>query len=169
MANWTAIDFAYSGIGSSELVNWARAVMVLNPMGDHDFELKMAKRGGRAGAKHPDGTFTTSVFLKHGTDSIRWHQQPPPEVTAEPQERKLTKPEQIAALNLGTFLSHCAKEGEGLRAITRRLVTWLGSKDCSKRSLGSCSDKTIRDGIALLLDNQKLSVKDGLYFKGEQA
>jgi hypothetical protein len=30
--NWTDIDYAYSGLGSSELVNWARAVMVLKPL-----------------------------------------------------------------------------------------------------------------------------------------
>jgi RecA-family ATPase len=170
MANWTAIDFAYSGIGSSELVNWARAVMVMNPLGDHDFELKLAKRGGRAGATHPDGSFTTSVFLKHGTDGIRWHQQLPPEAVAGPEKEKpMTKPQQIASLNLGTFLSKCPNDGEGLRAIMARLINWLASKDSPKKSLGSCSEGTVRAAIGLLLDSEKLSMTDKRYFKGLKA
>jgi hypothetical protein len=28
-SNWTVYDYAYSGIGSSELVNWARAICIL--------------------------------------------------------------------------------------------------------------------------------------------
>ena len=83
-ANWTAIDWAYSGLGSSELVNWARAVMVLCPISEYQFELKLAKRGRRAGATHPDGSMAHSVFLQHGRGIIRWEQiEPPKEPTAD--------------------------------------------------------------------------------------
>lgn len=86
VAQWTAIDHAYSGIGSSELVNWARAVMVLVPHGD-TFELKLAKRGGRAGAMHPDGTRAwDSVWLRHGQGCIRWEQIMPPAEPEKPQK-----------------------------------------------------------------------------------
>jgi RecA-family ATPase len=171
-STWTALDYAYSGIGSSELVNWARAVMVLNPMGDHDFELKLAKRGSRADARHPNGDFTTSVFLKHGTDTIRWHQQLPPEPAEESKvdkEPKLTKPQQIAGLNLATFLSHCTKDGESLRGMMRRLGSWLASKDSPKKSLASSSEGSIRAAVGLMLDNEKLTMLDNLYFKGPKA
>lgn len=80
---WTAIDWAYSGLGSSELVNWARAVMLLRPLGDGLFNLMLAKRGKRAGARHPDGDPTTNLFLRHATVGIRWEQSPPPEEPTE--------------------------------------------------------------------------------------
>lgn len=85
-AGWTAIDWAYSGLGSSELVNWARAVMLLRPTGDHEFQLMLAKRGRRAGATHPDGEPTTVVWLKHAAHGIRWEQVQPPEEAPEGQD-----------------------------------------------------------------------------------
>lgn len=85
-AHWTAIDYAYAGLGSSELVNWARAVMFLKPVDDHNFELKLAKRGSRAKATHPDGQWTNSVWLRHAETGIKWEQIEPPE-EEEPKER----------------------------------------------------------------------------------
>jgi RecA-family ATPase len=170
--HWQTSDFAYAGLGSSDLTNWARAVMVLQDRGHGCFELKLAKRGKRAGVVTADGMSTTSLWLKHSSnpEQIFWETTAPDdEKEHQPKEKKQTKPEQIAALNIGTLLTHCPKEGEGLRPLVRRLANWMGTKDCTKRSLAACSDKTIRDGIALMLDNQKLTVKDGLYFKGEQA
>lgn len=83
---WTAIDWAYSGLGSSELVNWARAVMLLRPLGEGQFQLMMAKRGRRAGATHPDGEPTTNLFLRHAAVGIRWEQSEPPSEPAEGQD-----------------------------------------------------------------------------------
>lgn len=167
-------DLMYSGIGSSELVNWARAVLILQPTadGDNAFRLTFAKRGKRAWARHPgeSDAFTLTVWLQHAEKGIFWQQiSPPAEAEEGPKEKKLTKPEMIAGCNLGTFISQCPKDGEGLRAMVRRLKNWLASKDSPKRSLAGCSDKTMRDGIALMLDSQKLRVEDGLYFRGEQA
>jgi hypothetical protein len=165
-ANWTALDWAYSGLGSSELVNWARAVMVLKPIDDHNFELKMAKRGARAGAKHPNGDFTTSVFLRHDISSIRWHQQPAPEAP-EPSEHKGGKPndkERVAAMNLHDFCQACQSDGEGLNVIARRLESWL-AKQGEDLSLPTC--KRI---VPLLVKNGKLSKgEDAKYRKGKQA
>lgn len=166
-------DQMYSGLGSSELVNWARAVLLLQPVGDQAFKLVFAKRGKRAWATHLDDRPTQVVWLRHAVNgNIYWEQIEPPEEEQEQREAKekpLTKPQQIAAANLGTFLSKCPKEGEGLRAIVRRLKNWLASKDSPKKALAAASDKTIRDSIALMLDNQKLMVEDGMYFKGDQA
>lgn len=86
--DWTAIDWAYAGIGSSELVNWARAVMLLRPAGDRLYELKLAKRGSRAGATNPDGsTAYGSVWLQQAVGRIYWEQvNPPEEPIADEQE-----------------------------------------------------------------------------------
>jgi len=81
---WTSNDFAYLGLGSSELVNWARAVCVLRQMPNEDFELKLAKRGKRAGATDLDGKPTNSIYLKHADHGIQWIQtEKPEEVSTE--------------------------------------------------------------------------------------
>lgn len=166
-------DQMYSGLGSSELVNWARAVMLLQPVGDDAFKLVFAKRGKRAWATHPNEQPTQIIWLRHAKDGkIFWEQIEPPEEVQEQREAKekpLTKPQMIATSNLGTFLSKCPKEGEGLRAMVRRLKNWLGSKDSPKRSLSSCGDGTIRSAIGLMLENDKLAMDNSVYFKGPQA
>lgn len=71
-------DLAYAGIGSSELVNWARAVMLLQTAGDNLYRLVLAKRGKRSGATHPSGEWTTSLYLKHADGKIFWEHCDPP-------------------------------------------------------------------------------------------
>lgn len=88
-ASWTDNDWAYAGMGSSELTNWARAVMVLRDVGQGHFKLTMAKRGKRAGAVHLDGQPTTSIWLKHADKGICWIQvEEPEEPEPEPRERR---------------------------------------------------------------------------------
>jgi hypothetical protein len=169
----TLTDLAYAGIGSSELVNYARAVMLLQTVGEGVFRLQLAKRGRRACATHPDLTPTQTLWLKHASNgTIFWVQVDPPEENdsrSDPKEPKLTKPQQIANCNLGTFLSKCPPDGEGLREIVRRLKTWLGSKDSPQKSLASISDGSIRKALEIILDNEKLSFSDNRYFKGPNA
>src|SRR5262249_47191410 len=43
-SGWTAGDYSYEGIGSSDLTNWARAIMVLHRFDENLFELKFPKR-----------------------------------------------------------------------------------------------------------------------------
>lgn len=88
-SGWTDNDWAYAGMGSSELTNWARAVMVLRNVAPGHFKLTLAKRGPRAGAVHLDGTPTTSVWLKHADEGICWEQIPEP---IELQEEELPTP-----------------------------------------------------------------------------
>jgi len=170
--HWQTSDFAYAGLGSSDLTNWARAVMVLQDRGHGVFELKLAKRGKRAGILTKDGMITTSLWLKHASNpgQIFWEQTEAPEEECEaPKEKKLTKPEQVATMNLGTFLSQCPSDGESLRAVIRRLTSWLASKDCPKRSLAQCSHGSLNTAVGLMLENEKLSMSNNLYFKGPKA
>jgi hypothetical protein len=95
-AHWNENDFAYAAFGSSELVNWARAVNVLRSVGDGRFELRFAKRGKRAGLlpyaaeSMAKPKFTDVVYLKHGDGTICWEQIV--ELTEEEIEtRKKTK------------------------------------------------------------------------------
>jgi len=91
MESWTASDYAYLGTGSSELTNWARAVCVLRQLDDETFQLKLAKRGKRAGATDLNGEPTTDIYLKHGTSGIRWIQEnAPPEPVFEETPKRNT-------------------------------------------------------------------------------
>ncbi len=70
---WLAGDFAYIGSGSSELANWARAVIGLRSLGSHDiFELVFGKRGKRAGIVNEAGKPVFSMFIKHAPAGICW-------------------------------------------------------------------------------------------------
>lgn len=169
-------DLAYAGMGSSELTNWARAVMTLRPLGQGtgDFELKLAKRGKRAGAVHPDDEPTLTVYIRHARDGIYWDQVPPPYEAEERAERqpatlepKLSKPLTIATMNLHGFLAACPEKGESLRQCFGRLMNWLVSSDSPKRI--DASEGTARSAIGCMIENEKLTKFDGLYFRGPKA
>ena len=73
-ASATVSDLAYSGIGSSELVNWAREVAVLRRTDKIRpfFELVLTKRGKRAGIRDKDGKLSHTVNLRHAEGRILW-------------------------------------------------------------------------------------------------
>lgn len=77
--HWHSTDFSYSGTGSSELTNWARAVCLLRRTSEESFELMLAKRGKRAGATAITGEPTNSIHLKHSEGRILWQQTNEPE------------------------------------------------------------------------------------------
>jgi hypothetical protein len=64
------IDSAYSGTGSAEWANWARAVLFIkNTKFRGIFELVAGKRGGRLGWKEADGTTPAySRFIAHSKE-----------------------------------------------------------------------------------------------------
>lgn len=167
----TAMEQAYEGLGSSELVNWARLIMNLREVGDGFFELKLTKRGRRAGALNPDGSPTSSIWLKQGDGRIWWEQVAPPapsEEDVKEKEPKLTKAQKVAGMNTFTFLAKCPEDGESQRTIRERLVEWASSKEASPHKV-DISESTARQAVALMVTSEKLVKKDGLYFKGPQA
>jgi len=95
-SSWTTGDFAYAGLGTSEMTNWARAVCVLRTSkaedGSTNYTLVLAKRSRRAGATHPDGTPTTAIHLKQSDHGICWEQVDPPEPEVKtPKEEVMLK------------------------------------------------------------------------------
>lgn len=171
-SNWKQSDFQYAGAGSYDLAGWARAAVTLDQVDELTYRLIFPKRGDRAGATHPNGEPTNVVWLRRALkgEGIHWQQVDEPEQkVAEQKEKPLTKPQQIATLNLGTFLNKCPADGEGLRAVIRRLTSWLASKDCPKRSLAQCSHGSLNTAVGLMLENEKLTMTENLYFKGPQA
>jgi len=67
-------DLAYSGLGSSELVNWSREVAILRRVDKikPHFELVLTKRGKRAGLLDKDGKSTCMLNLRHAEGRILW-------------------------------------------------------------------------------------------------
>lgn len=105
-AEWKAGDMAYLGTGSSDLANWARAVVAIRSLGDHSvFELHLGKRGKRAGWTDPDGTPLYSRRIAHGTDGIYWREAQADEGPAPAGRRAGATPEQLAALLDGKELT----------------------------------------------------------------
>lgn len=76
----------YSGIGSSELSNWARAIADLRVEGDA-FSLTLGKRGKRAGITDSYGF--PRIWLRHAENVIYWETCDPATV-ASPKKPKTT-------------------------------------------------------------------------------
>jgi hypothetical protein len=66
-SGWSNNDFAYLGFGSSEITNWARAVIILSETKDQEhktYKMIFAKRGSRAKAKNMQGVPTDTIFIR---------------------------------------------------------------------------------------------------------
>jgi RecA-family ATPase len=83
-AHWNANDYAYIGLGSSELTNWARAICVLQTT-KHEgiFKVLLAKRGNRAAVVDNHGHPTTDIVIKHADKGLHWEPAELPEETQE--------------------------------------------------------------------------------------
>jgi phage/plasmid primase-like uncharacterized protein len=81
--SWSARDFSYMGIGSSELSNWARAIICLSSTSEDEFRLILAKRGWRAGVVDDTGAPSSELNLAYSTDHICWRRIPKPSENGE--------------------------------------------------------------------------------------
>jgi hypothetical protein len=104
---WNDSDFSYIGLGSSEIVNWPRAVSVLVHTSENGvFLLKNCKRGGRAGmVSQFTGHISTDIYLRHGVGSegSQWLQTKKPE-ESEPEEK--FKGGKRKAVDMETLIPH---------------------------------------------------------------
>ncbi len=117
---WSARDFSYMGIGSSELSNWARAIICLTATSEDEFRMIFAKRGWRAGLM--DGhTPVTELSLAYSTDHICWRQIPKPKT-----EEEMTDPIRAFA----TTIDRPMKASEIVRLAATHLKR--GSRMCWK-------------------------------------
>lgn len=183
---WQSSDWSYSGIGSSELVNWTRAAMVLRQTSPGAFQLMLTKRGNRSGATHPSGEPTSVVWLQHAQDGrIHWeHVQPPEEPAAEASGSHQDAPEgtgrgggggkkgrgrrsrvdhAIATFPIEDWVTSIPADGWGRNEAARSLENWLATKgediplDTIKASEGGMLSKLVARG--------KLAKRDGKYMR----
>lgn len=163
---WTSTDHSYVGLGSSELVNWARAMMVLEPVGDGLFKLRLSKRGSRAGAKHPNDNPTTEIYLRHAQHGIHWDQVLPPaeQPTKDANKRgRHSKVERLMTVDLSAFIASLAAESLGKIEAADRLVEFA-----ARRHL-DVSRSTACNALERLVEARQLAKKGGFYKPGDVA
>lgn len=79
-SNWKPSDWMYSGAGSADLTNWARAVLVIEPTANpHAFRFIAAKRGRRTGWQDEAGNTVYERVFCHSEGSIAWREATPEE------------------------------------------------------------------------------------------
>ena len=151
---------AYAGAGAAELVNWARAVLVLRP---HEaqgyYDLIAAKRGKRLGWKDADGNATIVKTFAHTDGLMFWREPSADEVAAADEKAKAGK-----SATLG-----------GVTAEDRRtLVDWVANRNGGfdsqtelKKRLSEyrvCEKTKAADILAACVRNHEL-----FYLKGQGA
>jgi hypothetical protein len=164
---------AYQGLGSSELVNWARVIMLLEPT-ENMFRLLLVKRGKRACATQPDGEQTCCLWLKHSAAGIYWQQVSPPDAQTTPDGPGAAKDDggrpsvisEILSMDLRGFFSGCRADGERPSEIADRLEDWLAANPVSRRDL---SPKTCHRIITRFCEANRLEKRNKLYFLGPNA
>jgi len=88
-AHWNANDYAYIGLGSSELTNWARAICVLQTTKEEGtFKLLLAKRGSRAGVVDEHRLPVTTLILQHADQGLHWEIGKLDDETKQPTQEK---------------------------------------------------------------------------------
>ena len=95
----TLYDLAYAGLGSSELTNWARAVVYLQAVKEGHFKLSFPKRGTRAAIPWPQGDtdihaskYATHVWLRHAEEWMAWEESSGPENTGRGRKEMTIEP-----------------------------------------------------------------------------
>jgi hypothetical protein len=70
--DWKANDWMYAGAGSAALTNWARAILVIDPIDRKYFKFIGAKRGRRLGWQDEVGHIEDIQVFKHAENTIYW-------------------------------------------------------------------------------------------------
>lgn len=84
-------DLQYLASGSSELVNWARAVIYLESPDEGQYRLRLLKRGTRAEAVDHEGKVSDAIWIKRGDTHQTWIACPAPEPKQDEQPQMIVK------------------------------------------------------------------------------
>jgi hypothetical protein len=145
-AHWNANDYAYIGLGSSELTNWARAICVLQTT-KHEgiFKVLLAKRGNRAAVVDDHGHPTTDIVIKHADRGLHWEPTTLPEESeedAKPQGKSGRTPK-IGPLQEAEIIAKHAIWPDGARGFYGEMIAKYGvSRDTIERILRRSKNST---------------------------
>ena len=145
-AHWNANDYAYIGLGSSELTNWARAIAVLQTT-KHEgiFKVLMAKRGNRAGVVDEHGHPTTDIIIKHADRGLHWEPATLPEETEEEgkSQGKSGRTPKIGPIQEAEIIAKHAIWPDGARGFYGEMIAKYGvSRDTIERILRRSKNST---------------------------
>lgn len=171
---WLNGDMSYTGTGSAEWANWARAILSIQSTGTHGlYRLHAAKRGARLGWKEADGTAAYEKWLCHDRKQgvICWHEATDEDLAASESQVRANghggRPslvESVVTMNTHQFLASVPTVGEGLRPVSRRLEDWLAAQSVD------VSLATARRMVAELVRCGKLTKdSEGIYRTGPNA
>lgn len=126
-------DFAYLGTGSSELANWARAVLCIQSVAgsNHVYRLLAGKRGRRLRWMAEDENLVLSRFIAHSTvvGRICWVTPAPADIPEEakviPSGRKAVNIKQLADQAL-EIINDSAEKWMRLQLFKSEIDTRLG-------------------------------------------
>jgi hypothetical protein len=145
-AHWNANDYAYIGLGSSELTNWARAICVLQTT-KHEglFKVLLAKRGNRAGVVDDHSHPTTEIIIKHADRGLHWEPAEMPEETEEEgkSKGKSGRTPKIGPLQEAEVIAKHAMWPNGARGFYGEMTAKYGvSRDTIERILRRSKNST---------------------------
>jgi RecA-family ATPase len=159
--HWQQSDYGYAGIGSSELTNWARAIVTLEEAGQGVFRLRFSKRGRRAGVVNLDGSPTTIAWMRHAEHGIFWKQ------IEAPQEAKDTKDKHGGAPSKLNKLMEL-----GLGSVVDRLTERLSKNELAQQIEAYAASQSLDVGITtckkaveLLVENKAIRKVENGYEK----
>ena len=156
LAGWNSHDYSYLGLGSSELVNWARSVAVL--LGTEEkgtYRFAITKRGKRAGMIDQFTGFPTDeIFVRWGgaNEGQVWQQTKKPE--GEESEAPKQKAKKKQPLSAPEYLQFLAPDGE---------ITWTESIKTISEA-GNVTGGMARNIFSELI-REKMIVKSGKTYK----
>ncbi len=136
-------NHSYAGAGSADLVNAVRAVCVLQRVDDEAFELKLEKRGRRAGATDLHGQPALTIWLRQAEVGIHWEQiDEPAKATQYSTNRSNKEGRPKAEFDWEGFMSSVGSCALIKARLIDRIVEYAGvSEATAKRWLKSKGDE----------------------------
>lgn len=152
-SKWNPSDWSYAGAGSADIVNWARAMLVINPSSEMGaYQFIAPKRGGRIGWKDANDEKAYTKWFQHSPGAyFCWEETEPPLVTGKPPKHTIEDvwpfvplaPERILK---STLLSELVKHGIGQNASSKYVNQLI-----DERALEITTEKRTRTNPAIYL------------------
>ena len=141
-SHWKPSDWMYSGAGSADLTNWARAVLVVEPTANPDaFRFIAAKRGRRTGWVDELGQPVYQRIFCHTEGSIAWREATAEEIAGVRSKNETTLPADVA------LIAHVPATGTVPKNVV--LAKWnqmgVGEKKCRNKLEVMISDGLLHE------------------------
>ena len=147
--SWVAGQFSYAGLGTSEITNWARGILVMEAVGKH-FRLRAPKRGAKLAWKDSHNEWTTERFIGHSKEhgKIFWRELSVEEQSqSQPGENSpgIKIPNESEVLNHLLPLDKCADEP--LRGLVAAASFFEVMLNVRKNNVAAVRETLIRERV----------------------